>query len=121
MRRIRSVTVVAACVVAVLTSCSSDSSDGSSADQGRADASGSRTASVPSKTATPSPSPTGPCADGHCEGTVAVGDTVVVPEKYGLGPIEVTAIGDERVDMAVVLFGLGFCVVGCSGGGGVSL
>lgn len=97
-------TAVAAIVVAVayaaLASCASDSSEGSPA--------------------TPSPSPTGPCVEGTCEIEVAVGDVVAVPETYGLGPIEVTAISGSTVEMVASLTGSGFSVSGCSGGGGMS-
>ncbi|MFF7162660.1 hypothetical protein ACFZBP_15085 [Streptomyces sp. NPDC008086] len=68
----------------------------------------------------PSPSPTGPCADGTCEIEVAVGDVVAVPEAYDLGPIEVTAINGGEVEMTAQLTGSAFSVSGCSGGGGVS-
>ncbi|WP_461006321.1 hypothetical protein [Streptomyces capparidis] len=116
--------VVAAVVLAALTSCSSDSSDGSS-DEARPGGSGSHAsasdpARTPGESTTPSPSPTGPCADGTCELKVAVGDTVAVPEKYGLGPIEVTAITGDEVEMVAPLTGSGYSVTGCSGGGGVS-
>ncbi|WP_234365515.1 hypothetical protein [Streptomyces sp. RTd22] len=45
-----------------------------------------------------------------------------VPEKCGLGPIEVTAITGGEVEMAAPLTGTGtgYSVSGCSGGGGVS-
>ncbi|MDL4814173.1 hypothetical protein QP089_07865 [Actinomadura sp. OS1-43] len=49
-----------------------------------------------------------------------MGDVVTVPEKYGLGPIKVTAITDDRVEMAAPLTGSGYSVSGCSGGGSVS-
>lgn len=49
-----------------------------------------------------------------------MGDGVTVPEKYGLGPIEVTAITGGEVEMAAPLTGSGYSVSGCSGGGGVS-
>ena len=49
-----------------------------------------------------------------------MGDVVVVPERYGLGPIEVTAITADAVEMTAPLTGSGFGVSGCSGGGGVS-
>lgn len=97
---------VVAVGLATLTSCASDSSDGSPAG-------GEST----SKTA---PSPTGPCADGTCQITVAVGDVVAVPETYGLGPIEVTAISGSTVELVASLTGSGYSVSGCSGGGGVS-
>ena len=75
---------------------------------------------TPALTATPSPSPTGPCAGGTCQIKVAVNDVVVVPERYGLGPIEVTAITADAVEMVAPLTGSGYSVSGCSGGGGVS-
>ncbi|KAB8169997.1 hypothetical protein FH609_006625 [Streptomyces sp. 3MP-14] len=43
-----------------------------------------------------------------------------VPPDYGLGPIEVTAITEDGVELAAPLTGSGFGVAGCSGGGGVS-
>ncbi|WP_189845443.1 hypothetical protein [Streptomyces umbrinus] len=49
-----------------------------------------------------------------------MGDVVTVPEKYGLGPIEVTAITGGEVEMVAPLTGSGYSVSGCSGGGGVS-
>lgn len=48
-----------------------------------------------------------------------MGDIVTVPEKYGLGPIEVTAITGGEVEMVAPLTGSGYSVSGCSGGGGV--
>jgi hypothetical protein len=127
MRRTSStavVGVVVAVVFAALTSCSSDTSDGSPA-EGRPSGSGSGAPAsdpgpTPTETATPSPSPTGPCADRTCEIKVAVGDVVTVPETYGLGPIKVNAITGSRVEMAAPLKGSGFSVSGCAGGGGVS-
>jgi hypothetical protein len=112
-------TAVAVCLLAALTSCSSDNSDASTAD-GRPGGTGSSSASAPTRTATPSPSPTGPCADGTCEIKVAIGDIVTVPETYGLGPIKVTAIDPDKVDMAAELTGSGYSVSGCSGGGSVT-
>ncbi|OKK02902.1 hypothetical protein AMK26_22435 [Streptomyces sp. CB03234] len=49
-----------------------------------------------------------------------MGDVVTVPERYGLGPIKVTAITGDAVEMAAPLTGSGYSVSGCSGGGGVS-
>ena len=49
-----------------------------------------------------------------------MGDVVTVPEKYGLGPIEVMAITGSEVRMVAPLTGSGYSVSGCSGGGGVS-
>lgn len=49
-----------------------------------------------------------------------MGDVVTVPEKYGLGPIEVKAITSGEVTMVAPLTGSGYSVSGCSGGGGVS-
>jgi hypothetical protein len=51
---------------------------------------------------------------------IAVGDVVEVPQTYGLGPIEVTAITGDAVEMAAPLTGSGYSVSGCAGGGGVS-
>ncbi|MFF5980967.1 hypothetical protein ACFY78_19185 [Streptomyces olindensis] len=118
------VALVAAGVLAALTSCSSDSSGGPAA-EARPGVSGPGSPATgptptPTKTARPSPSPTGPCADGTCETEVAVGDVVTVPAKYGLGPIEVTAITGDGVELAAPLTGTGYSVSGCSGGGGVS-
>jgi hypothetical protein len=45
---------------------------------------------------------------------------VTVPQRYGLGPIEVTAITATTVDMVAPLTGSGYSISGCSGGGGVS-
>jgi hypothetical protein len=101
-------------VLAVLTSCSADASN----ESGTALPSDSVSASTPA--ATPSPAPTGPCAGGTCQIKVAVGDIVTVPDRYGLGPIEVTAITADAVEMVAPLTGSGYSVSGCSGGGGVS-
>ncbi len=73
-----------------------------------------------SSSAAPSPSPAGPCADGSCEVTVGVGDVVEVPASYGLGPIEVTAVGGGEVEMVAPVHGPGFSIAGCSGGGSVT-
>jgi hypothetical protein len=48
-----------------------------------------------------------------------VGDVVVVPEKYGLGPIKVEAITTDAVKMVASLTKSGYSMAGCSGGGGV--
>lgn len=123
MRTGRSSTVVVlvvACVFASLASCSSDSSGGPPAEDRPSGSDSSSPASDPAEAATPSPSPTGPCADGTCEIKVAVGDVVTVPEKYGLGPIKVTAITGGEVEMAAPLTGSGYSISGCSGGGAVS-
>jgi hypothetical protein len=74
----------------------------------------------PTSTKTTEPEPTGPCASGTCELEVTVGDVVNVPRKYGLGPIEVTAIADGAVEMTAPVTGSGYSMSGCSGGGGVS-
>ncbi|MEU3854321.1 hypothetical protein [Streptomyces sp. NPDC029554] len=112
------VAVLAAVAFATLISCSSDTQEGSR-DEGRP---GGTVSQAPSSASgpTPSPSPTGPCADGACEVEVAVGDVVTVPQRYGLGPIKVTAIADGEVRMTASLTGSGYSVSGCSGGGGVS-
>ncbi|WP_426502425.1 hypothetical protein ACPPVO_32845 [Dactylosporangium sp. McL0621] len=49
-----------------------------------------------------------------------MGDVVVLPERYGLGPIEVTAITADAIEMVAPVTGSGFGLSGCSGGGGVS-
>ena len=49
-----------------------------------------------------------------------MGDVVTVPERFGLGPIKVTAVTGERVEMVAPLTGSGYSVSGCSGGGGIS-
>jgi len=49
-----------------------------------------------------------------------VGDVVAVPERYGLGPIEITGITAAAVEMVAPLTGSGYSISGCSGGGGVS-
>lgn len=46
-----------------------------------------------------------------------MGDVVTVPDKYGLGPIKVTAIADGKVDMVAAITGDGYSVSGCNGGG----
>ncbi|WP_345025318.1 hypothetical protein, partial [Streptomyces sedi] len=66
------------------------------------------------------PPPSGPCAEGSCEVEVVVGDVVEVPTAYGLGPIEVTGIAGDTVEMVAPLTGPGYSMAGCSGGGGVS-
>jgi hypothetical protein len=45
---------------------------------------------------------------------------VTVPERYGLGPIEVTEITGDGVGMVAPLTGNGYSISGCSGGGGVT-
>jgi hypothetical protein len=45
---------------------------------------------------------------------------VAVPERYGLGPIKVTAISATAVEMVAPLTGSGYSISGCSGGGAVS-
>jgi hypothetical protein len=59
-------------------------------------------------------------ANGTCQIEVTVGDVVAVPEGYGLGPIEITAITAAAVEMFAPLTGSGYSISGCSGGGGVS-
>ncbi len=118
MVRTSSASFALAAVVAVVlsvTSCSSgDDGDGSG---GGEDRSASASASPMSS---PSPSPTGPCADGSCEVTVGVGDVVEVPAAYGLGPIEVTTVGGDEVEMTAPVPASGYSIAGCSGGGGVT-
>ncbi len=122
MRRTPSTSVAAVAVAvafAFLASCSSDSSDAAPAES-RPSTSGAESPVSGGTEVPPSPSPTGPCADGTCEAEVAVGDVLTVPEAYGLGQIEVTAITGDSVEMAAPLTGSGFGVAGCSGGGGTS-
>ncbi|MGW8791739.1 hypothetical protein ACWIFK_04920 [Streptomyces althioticus] len=113
--------VLAAVAAAVLSlaSCSSGDGDGADGRAGRT-AGGSDASASGTPTSSPSPSPTGPCADGSCEVTVAVGDVVEVPASYGLGPIEVTAVGGDDVEMVAPVHGSGYSIAGCSGGGGVT-
>lgn len=123
MRRTTSTAVAAvgvAAVCALLTSCSPEPADGSPAESRPSTSGAESPVSGGTEAAPPSPSPTGPCADGTCEVEVAVGDVLAVPEAYGLGPIEVTAITGDSVEMAAPLTGSGFGVAGCSGGGGTS-
>ncbi len=107
---------------AALTACSSDSPDESPAEERTGGSASGEPAADPTQAATEpaAPSPTGPCADGTCEVEVAAGDVVAVPDTYGLGPIEVSAITGDRVEMVAPLTGSGFSVSGCAGGGGVS-
>ncbi|MDT6986830.1 hypothetical protein ACFSUJ_27710 [Streptomyces lusitanus] len=132
MVRTSTTSLALAAVVAValsLTSCSSgDGNDGGGGNGGgngggkdrSAGGAGATVSASASATPSPSPSPTGPCADGSCEITVGVGDVVEVPATYGLGPIEVTAVGGDEVEMAAPLHGSGYSIAGCSGGGGVT-
>ncbi|MDA2809791.1 hypothetical protein O4J56_03990 [Nocardiopsis sp. RSe5-2] len=112
------VAVVAAVVFAATAACSPDQPAGSSAEEPTDGSQAS--ASSPEDAAAPSPSPTGPCAEGTCEIEVSEGDTVAVPQEFGLGPIEVTAVADDAVEMAAPLTGSGYSISGCSGGGGVT-
>lgn len=110
--------VVATAALAATAACSPDAPDAPSAEE-PPDGSGA-SASDPADAAAPSPSPTGPCAQGTCEIEVSEGDTVDVPEDFGLGPIEVTAVADDAVEMTAPLTGPGYGISGCSGGGGVT-
>ncbi|CAL9388357.1 hypothetical protein SUDANB32_01201 [Streptomyces sp. enrichment culture] len=111
--------VLTAVAAAVLSLASCSSGDGDDRREGRAAGGGDASASA-SRSPTPSPSPTGPCADGSCEVTVGVGDVVEVPASYGLGPIEVTAVGGDDVEMVAPIHGSGYSIAGCSGGGSVT-
>ncbi|MFH9173844.1 hypothetical protein [Streptomyces albogriseolus] len=119
VRRSTTSLALAAVVAAVLSlvSCSSDGGDG---DGGRPDRSAAGGDATVSASSSPAPSPAGPCADGSCEVTVGVGDVVEVPASYGLGPIEVTAVGGDEVEMVAPVHGSGYSIAGCSGGGGVT-
>ncbi|AXI89405.1 hypothetical protein SAM9427_29260 [Streptomyces sp. ETH9427] len=113
-------TAVAAAVLSLASCSSGDGDDGRAGPtSGGGDASASSTP-TPSASPSPSPSPTGPCADGSCEVTVGAGDVVEVPASYGLGPIEVTAVGGDDVEMAAPVHGSGYSIAGCSGGGSVT-
>lgn len=107
-------TAVAAAVLSLASCSSGDGDDG----RARRTAGGGDTSasSTPTPSASPSPSPTGPCVDGSCEVTVGAGDVVEVPASYGLGPIEVTAVGGDDVEMVAPVHGSGYSVAGCSGG-----
>ncbi|MEV5150621.1 hypothetical protein AB0K81_01540 [Streptomyces werraensis] len=113
--------VLTAVAAAVLSLASCSSGDGDDRREGRAAGGGDASASASrSPTPSPSPAPTGPCADGSCEVTVGVGDVVEVPASYGLGPIEVTAVGGDDVEMVAPIHGSGYSIAGCSGGGSVT-
>lgn len=113
--------VLAAVAAAVLSlsSCSSGDGDGHGGGKNPSARAGDASAST-SASETPTPSPTGPCADGTCQVTVGVGDVLEVPASYGLGPIEVTAVGGDDVEMVAPIHGSGYSIAGCSGGGSVS-
>ncbi|MEU9547757.1 hypothetical protein AB0D88_01770 [Streptomyces werraensis] len=111
--------VLTAVAAAVLSLASCSSGDGDDRREGRTAGGGDASASR-SPTPSPSPTPTGPCADGSCEVTVGVGDVVEVPASYGLGPIEVTAVGGDDVEMVAPIHGSGYSIAGCSGGGSVT-
>ncbi|MEV5925593.1 hypothetical protein ACPCSG_02390 [Streptomyces cellulosae] len=109
---------VAAAVLS-LSSCSSGDGDGHGGGKNPSARAGDASAST-SASETPTPSPTGPCADGTCQVTVGVGDVLEVPASYGLGPIEVTAVGGDDVEMVAPIHGSGSSIAGCSGGGSVT-
>ncbi|MFI5908589.1 hypothetical protein [Dactylosporangium sp. NPDC051541] len=112
--------IAAAVVLTALTSCqASDAPTAAPTPTRPATASSTAPPPIPSS-AIPSPAPTGPCATGTCRLEVKVGDAVTVPDRYGLGPIQITAITPSSVEMTAPLTGSGFSVTGCSGGGGVS-
>lgn len=132
--------VVAVVACAALASCSSDSDSdpegGSGSGSGGAGAESSASETDEDGAGAPeeetgdgdgegdgeeaAPPPSGPCAEGSCEVEVVVGDVLEVPESYGLGPIEVTGIAGDTVDMVAPVTGSGFSLAGCSGGGGVT-
>ena len=107
-------------VAALLASCSAADSSGSGSESPAASKSAAE-----SKSPTESDEPSKPldesCGDGACEIEVAEGDTVKVPKKYGLGPIDVTRVTDDEVTMEAPLTGSSFGVSGCSGGGGTTV
>ncbi|MDN3270404.1 hypothetical protein [Streptomyces sp. MA15] len=116
---VNAVTAVAVVLLSVASCASGDGGGGGGEDRstGGADA---RASTSSSPAPPPPPSPTGPCADGSCEITVGAGDVVEVPEAYGLGPIEVTAVAGDEVEMVAPVHGSGYSIAGCSGGGGVT-
>ncbi|MEO3752458.1 hypothetical protein [Streptomyces sp. B6B3] len=103
--------LVCAALTAVLASCSSGSSEDSSEPSDDA-ASDRPTASA---SPSPSPSPTLPepadgentqaCADGTCEVRVTGPIVVLVPERIGVGSLEVTSIEEDRISMTALLTG----------------
>lgn len=111
MRSRTAATLAVAAMALALTSCSAAEPDDRSEES-------DATASASEKS--PPPEATGPCGDGTCEIEVEVGDEIVVPDDYGLGPIEVTDIADDEVTMVAPLTGTGYSVNGCSGGGGTT-
>ncbi|MFB9411230.1 hypothetical protein [Dactylosporangium matsuzakiense] len=114
MRRMSCAAVAVAVVLACASACAAKSAGGSPSPPPAG------SASAPARVEAPSAAPSGPCAGGACQIEVGVGDVVVVPERYGLGPIEITAISGTTVEMVAPVTGSGFGVSGCSGGGGVS-
>ncbi|MEV7015100.1 hypothetical protein [Streptomyces sp. NPDC093991] len=116
---VNAVTAVAVVLLSVASCASGDDGGGSGEDRPTSGAD-ARTSTSSSPTPPPSPSPTGPCADGSCEITVGAGDVVEVPGTYGLGPIEVTAVAGDEVEMVAPVHGSGYSIAGCSGGGGVT-
>lgn len=116
---VNAVTAVAVVLLSVASCASGDDGGGSGEDRPTSGAD-ARTSTSSSPTPPPSPSPTGPCADGSCEITVGAGDVVEVPGTYGLGPIEVTAVAGDEVEMIAPVHGSGYSIAGCSGGGGVT-
>ncbi|MFG1694658.1 hypothetical protein [Nonomuraea sp. NPDC049309] len=121
--------VAVAVVLAALTACSSESpaavpAGGQAGGSGSAVSPAADTASpvgaaALADAAAPTPALTGPCADGTCEIEVTAGDVVTVPERYGLGPIDVKAIRQESVEMVAPVTGMGFSIANCDGGGTV--
>ncbi|WP_241911193.1 hypothetical protein [Streptomyces sp. DH-12] len=118
---VNAVTAVAVVLLSVASCASGDDGGGSGEDRPTSGADArTSTSSSPTPPPSPSPSPTGPCADGSCEITVGAGDVVEVPGTYGLGPIEVTAVAGDEVEMVAPVHGSGYSIAGCSGGGGVT-
>ena len=104
--------LLAAAVTAVVASCSSNES---ATDRIAASTSAPSTPTVSSTPASPASSPTPSlappadgdnfraCADGTCEIRVTTPVTVPLPARFGLGPIEVTAINAQTVTMVAPL------------------
>lgn len=103
--------VLTAAAAALLTSLTSCSSSGAPAATGSAAPSASPAGSPPAATASPTPSlpeaadgtKTRACRDGRCEIRLSGRSTVPLPEKSGLGDIEVISVKNQTLTMVVPL------------------
>lgn len=115
-RALLSVAVTGA--LAVLAACSSDDPDPDAAGASERSPADSPTASAPSPSGAPtsptaSPTPSLPrpsdgtnaraCADGTCEIRVSGPVSVPLPERFGLGSVEVVSVDDTTVTMIAPL------------------